>query len=233
MKLTIIGNSVALRIRPNKKNPLNKNYTLFLKEIFSKDNFEIENKAIGAQTVKDITNSLDNYINSFPDYFIINLGVVDSCSREVPLWFYRIATSKKDQVLLNLFSFVYQNIIARIRPILVFIRFKKPWISQKKFLKHYDLLIKTLIKETNANIICMGINLANDRIEKLLPGSRDRQKKYNKIISNLSQKYNQYFLDTADMKSNKYYPDGVHFNTEGHKQIAERIYKKIVYSKNL
>ncbi len=223
MKITIIGNSVALRVRPNKKIPFNKNYTAIMRERLDEKNQFVDNIAMGAFTVKEITKNIDYYVNSLPDFYIINLGVVDSCNREVPLWFYRIATSKKDTIFTNLSHHVYRGIIGKMRPFLVWLRFKTSWVSQDKFEKHYNIILRTLIKETNANIISIGINPANDRVENNLPGSRKKQKIYNEIIKSLAIKHEQFFIDTSDLISTEHYPDGVHYNTTGHEIIAERI----------
>jgi len=229
MKITIIGNSVALRVRPNLKIPNNKNYTSFLND----SELAVENKAIGALTVLDIMPIIDGFVNSFPSCYILNLGVVDACSREVPLWFYRIATSRKSTKTSQFFHFFYRNILSKVRPLLVWVRFKKPWVSKKIFRKQYSLIVKTLLKETNAFVICLGINLANDRVEKLLPGSRERQTKYNEIIEEIAKHNKQIFINTEDLDSETYYPDGVHYNIAGHELIAERILTEINRRENL
>jgi len=181
MKITIIGNSVALRVRPPQEHPNNRNYTYLLKEKLGSE-VTIENQALGATTIKNWLQFNDAVNNHFPDVFIIQIGVVDSTIREVPLWFYRLANRKVDNGITKIIRSIYRGPIAKLRPILSKTRGSRPWISMKKFDKYYNQLIAGILKETNAQIITLPINLTNERIEKELPGSRKNHEAYNTII---------------------------------------------------
>ncbi|MBU8893920.1 MAG: hypothetical protein KOO66_14155 [Bacteroidales bacterium] len=226
-KITIIGNSVALRTRPPEKNPENKNYGKLLEEDLClkipDKNFVVTNKASGAYTVYNILTKIDDFVNTFPDFFIINLGVVDASTREVPLWFYRLASSKKTGFIFRLASLIYRVIIIKARPVLVKLRGKRSWISSKKYIKYFSLLIKTLLKETNAKIIILPINPANERIEKELPGSLKKHLIYNKIMKDASDEFSLYFVDLEFLYSEKHYPDGVHYSLSGHTNVEQEL----------
>ena len=227
-KICIIGNSVALRVRPTEKHPENKNYFQLLQdEVGNNDLFY--NLACGAQTVKDIYKEIDNYIRIFPSYYIINLGVVDSSTREVPLWFYRLSTKKSLNPFFVFWSLFYRSIIAKFRIVLVKLRGKTSWISENKFENYFELILQSLLKETNAKIIILSINEANERIESQLPGSLKKHKAYNKIMNKLADKYNQDYLNTNKLIGLEDYPDGVHFSITGHKKIAKKL-SSIIYS---
>ena len=236
LKVTIIGNSVALRVRPPEKHPDNLNYTRHLEEILQKKIKEnaviVENKSRGALTICDITSSTDDYINSFPDYYVLNIGIVDSCTREVPLWFYRLANSQKDNIFHKFFSFLYRRIIVNIRPFLVYIRGKRGWIRLKRFKRHLRSLMQTLLKETNARIIVIPINPLSDRIEKELPGSRKNRLKYNRVIEDITNEFLQYYVNITDIE-NSYVPDGIHYSKEGHAYIAEKLASIIIDDQNV
>lgn len=232
VKITIIGNSVALRVRPPVKQPDNKNYTGFLEEKWvdteKSKQLAVLNLAKGATTVYNTIQNLDDFIRTFPNYFIINLGVVDASNREIPLWFYRLASSKKDTLLVKLANIIYREIIIKFRPLLVRLRFKRAWISKKKFEKYYTLLVGELLKETNAKIIVIPINIGSDRIEKQLPGTQKRHQEYNAVMQNVADKFEQRVLDITDLSSDRHYSDGVHYNAVGHKIIADKISKIII-----
>jgi lysophospholipase L1-like esterase len=111
---------------------------------------------------------------------------------------------------------------------LVRLRAKRNWIPKKKFRRLFENLITTLSKETNARIIVLPINLADDRIEKVLPGTRDNHFKYNEIMYSVLNKYpNHFFIDDLNLTSDEDYPDGVHFSAKGHEIIANRIFNII------
>ena len=230
-KVTIVGNSVALRVRPPEKYPDNLNYSRLLESTLNNSNIKppvlIDNRSLGASTVYNVINHIDHFIQAFPDIYIINLGVVDASTREVPLWFYRFASSKKDCFLCRITRMLYRNVIIKMRPFLVKLRGKRSWIKKRKFKKYYNKLLATLLRETNAQIITLPINLADNRVEKELPGSRKKHQQYNEIIKKLSEKYNQYFVDLSDLEPQMHYPDGVHYNINGHQVVAERLSSKI------
>lgn len=100
LNLTVVGNSVALRTRPPKPFPNNKNYSIILEELLNKEytnkKFLISNKSKAA-TIANFIKELDYIIRSNPHFYIINIGVVDSSTREISLWFYRLATQQKLQ----------------------------------------------------------------------------------------------------------------------------------------
>jgi len=226
-KICIIGNSVALRVRPALEHPENKNYYQLLQEV--DNNYSFYNLASGAQTVKDVYKSIDNYIRIFPTQYIINLGVVDSCTREVPHWFYRLATQKSLNPFYVFITLLYRNIIAKFRNTLVKLRGKTSWISESKFEKYFELIVINILKETNAKIIILSINIANQRVEAQLPGSMKKQKNYNKIMKEIADKYNQVFVETNGIIESDDYPDGVHFSKSGHEKIAKTL-SSIIFS---
>lgn len=229
-KICIIGNSVALRVRPPVEIPNNKNYSQLLRDN-SDNNFDIVNLGYGASTVKDIYGTIDSFIREFPDYYIINLGVVDASTREVPLWFYRLATKKSLNPFYVFNALFYRNILSKFRRSLVNLRGRRSWISQKRFGKYFELIIKSLVKETNAKIIVLSINEANERVEKQLPGSFRKHRIYNLIMKEITNHYTQIFLDTNKILVLTDYPDGVHFSEAGHKKIAEKLHSIISQNK--
>ena len=232
IKICIVGNSVALRVRPSLAFPENMNYTTLIDEMlnqrFNDYRFTLENKAAGADTIKNIYQKIDSLIQCFPDVYILNIGVVDACTREVPLWFYRLANRKSEDSISLFFRAVYRVLIAKIRPYLVFIRGKRSWISGAKFSKYFSLLIENLKKETNSRILVLPINPASSRIEKILPGSRKNQEKFNTIMKQISADNNLSFVALDQLKPEIHYPDGVHYSTAGHRFVAEKIVSEII-----
>ena len=226
MKIVIIGNSVALRVRPPKAHPNNKNYTYCLKQ--NRPNDEVVNTALGAMTVLDITGQIDSFINHCPDWYVINLGVVEACSREAPLWLFRMATSHRRGILVKGAKILYGGIFARFRPFFTRLRMGKSWVNKSTFQRHFDLLMTLLLKETNAKIIVLGINAPSQRIEMLLPGSTDKIVAYNRVLEAVAAQHKQSFVDLSDLIADTNYPDGVHFNQEGHELIARRIEKYLL-----
>ena len=230
-KITIFGCSVALRIRPAEYIPNNNNYGIILENLLNKKYPQncniVQNFAFSRATIFEIKEQLENYITTYPDFFILNIGVPDASTREIPYWFAQILNKKKDSNIKTLFLFIHAKIFKKRNAFFVKLRRKQPWVSAKKFKANYIHILKSLNKETNAKIICLSINPANKRVESKIPGSSAKYKEYNKIIEKIAKKYNAYYISFDDLVSEKHYPDGIHFNTKGHKIVAERLFKII------
>ena len=225
-KIVIIGNSVALRNRPHVKME-SKNYGQIIEEHLNSNTQEklilVNNLGVGSATMHEINAKMDDIINAFGDLYIINAGVVDATNREIPFWFARIMKIKRDNILSTIAKGIHKYFILSNRRLLVKLRGKKSWVSKKTFAKKYDRLLDTITRNTSGKVICMSINIPNDRVESIVPGTRLKYHQYNQIISSLAQKHELHYLNFDDLDSKTYYPDGVHFNQEGNKLVAQRI----------
>jgi len=235
MKITIIGNSVAMRIRPPLNYPENINYTRHLEKIL-RERIEkstyVQNHSLGGLTIKGVFPRMDEYIRTFPDFYILNLGVVDSCTRDIPYWLFKIIYGNKQDLFHRVIGKLYHSaIMKRISPFLVIIRGKRSWTSKKKYERMFYKLIEILTKETNAKIIVLPINLADERVEKQLPGSRSNHISFNKIMNKACHNKRIQYLNCTEFTSNEYYPDGIHYSAVAHKNIAEMIFEKIIGEK--
>lgn len=50
-------------------------------------------------------------------------------------------------------------------------------------------------------------------------------KTYNKIIEKTAKNFNAYYLNFDNLSIEKYFPDGIHYNSEGHKYVAQKIFE--------
>ena len=231
-KIAIIGNSVALRKRPPGLFPDNHSYGEILEALLNKsknDLFYVNNYSIHRTTIKDVLKNIDFFLREFPSYYIINLGVVEATTREIPYWFSEIKDHSINRFKISsyIFNLVHYYIFKKFRPFFVRLRRKSTWVSEKKFKLYYEELLKTIVKETNSKIIIIPINKGNERIEKQAPKSIKNYSDYNKILKILSVKYKCTYVDSDDLDSMNHYPDGIHYSFNGHKKIAEKIYELI------
>lgn len=231
LKVTIVGNSVGLRVRPPKAYPNNKNYGMLLEEMLQEKYPDtmvfVKNLCIGRGTLWDILNKRGDILNTFPNYYVVNLGVTDASTREIPLWFSNIVNRNRPSFFKKVLRGFYIHIIRKIRPHLVLLRGKTTWTSKKNFEIYFDKFIDYLVKEANARIIIISINSANKRIEDELPGSTKNYIEYNEIIKAIADKYNAYYVDFSDIVHEIHAPDGIHFSVEGHEILSNRIFNII------
>ena len=234
LKITIAGSSVALRVRPPEMADRTKNkvYGSLLEEKLNRACPEkvitVVNKGITRGLVLDALEEKDKLIRTFPDFFIINIGVVDAPNREMPRWFSDIIFKRRNRNLFRICNFFYLTIIKKyFRTPLVYLRGKRSWVGEKKFEKKYRELVEVLLKETSARLILLGVNQGNERIEKSLPGTLVKFKRYSSIIHTIASEYDLDFIDVSHLNSARHFPDGIHYNSLGHEIIAGKLFEKI------
>lgn len=228
LQIAVVGNSVAMRVRPPEQLPDNRNYTMRLREGMNgngecKGAVNVVNWSSGGATIREVHTFLNDIIRLYPDFYVLNLGVVDASTRDIPRWFFNIINSTNPSRFHRVMRFFHGGVVKRFRRPLVLVRGKRSWVSAREFKRLYALLIERLLKETNATIIGLSINLANERVERALPGSRHNHEKFNRIIEKTMQQSRCKYLDLKDLDTKIHYPDGVHFSAEGHLVVAERI----------
>lgn len=228
-KITIVGNSVALRKRPPVSPPFNLTYGELLEKRLNNSSQELYiTNNLGKQRnhLRTILGSLDAYVQTFPEYFILNIGIVEATTRDIPIWISDIKDLQEKQF--NPFSqfvnFLHLHLVKPHRSTFVKLRGKTSWYSSREFEKFYDLLISRLQKETNATIILLPINGPSRRLESLAPGTSQNIEKFNAIISSLGARHNLTVVNTKGLDENIHFPDGVHYSQNGHQKIAEQLY---------
>ncbi len=230
MKITVVGNSIALRVRPQIAN--GKNYAAYLQDALSKINreedVELINTAFSRATVYDIHRVLSSEIaKTNPDLFIINLGVCDASTREIPYWFAEILNAKKETPIKKIFTGIHHLVFKKNRAFFVRLRGKKPWISLKQFDSGYRIIIDEIRKNSNAHVICLPINPPDERVESILPGSAKNYVKYNSIIKQICKDYNLVWINLDHLNSLDHFPDGAHYSDLGHQLVSKAILNKI------
>ena len=228
-KITIIGNSVALRNRPHLKEK-SKNYGELLQKKINLNATHltlVENLAFGRATMNDLEQITDQIINSFGDIYVINIGASDAATREIPYWFANILNRRKETLTKKIFKGFHQYFFLKNRRFWVILRGKKSWVTAGNFEKKFEKLLITIQHNTSGKIICLPILPPNTRVEKEVPGTTKNYDNFNKIVRKLSNKYQVCFLNLDHLSPTPHYPDGTHFSQEGNKEVAESLFHLI------
>lgn len=223
LKIVIAGDSVSLRIRPPRENAEELTYAEHLTNLLPDST--IHHLGVGAMSIRYQLKDNDAFIRLFPDFYILNFGIVDASTRSVPEYLFRFINHEAANkwILIELLRKIVGFLELKYRKILVKARGKTTWSSSGIFREEYIKIIRRIEKETSAKIICLSINQTNDRIENQLPGTSKNISLYNEIIREFCQRPRCIFLNTASLVGNDELPDGIHFNAKGHKIIAESL----------
>lgn len=224
IKICIVGSSVGLRCRPVSDIL---NYGQLLDEN-ERIQLNVVNLSLGRYTSREVLSSRDIFIREYADLYIINIGAVDAPSREIPFWFSDILYNRRKSIFYKFLNTIYFGFISKYRRVFTFLRFKKSWISLNEFKNNIIKLIESIQKDTKGKILILGINSGNSRVEKQLPGTMKKYNQYNKELKNIALARNIGFVDVSKLDSESYFPDGVHYNDEGHKFINNQIIKHLI-----
>lgn len=225
-KIVILGNSVALRNRPHQKESSLNYGQLIERELNAPLQNEIvlvNNLAFGRATMRDMQGLQDQVINAFGDLYIINIGVSDAATREMPRWFADILNQRKQTLKVKVAKAISVAIIQPIRTTLVKLRGKRAWTSKKKFKTLFNKLIYDIQHNTHGKIIVLSLNRPDDRVEKIVPGTAANYQHFNEILKVISEEKEIDFIDLAELIPEVHYPDGTHFSEEGNRFVAKKI----------
>lgn len=224
-KIVIVGNSVAIRNRPH-DNATSKNYGQIIEEKLNTNSEQltlVRNLGFTRATMYDLHKVYPEIINNFGDIYILNIGSSDAATREIPRWYADYLFSNKRSFTVRILKGFHELVIKPIRRYLVVLRGKRAWTSARVFREEYIKLINTIQKNTHGKIICLSINIPNERIEREVPGSTKNYKKFNQIIKDISLERNCMFLSMDDLEVDTHYPDGTHFSERGNEEVANRL----------
>lgn len=229
LKVAVIGNSVGLRVRPPQPYPENKTYSQLLEHALLAQGYvgvQVENLCIGRSTVREVLEQGDNILRSFPDVYILNMGITDCSTRDIPLWFSNLIFSSRTSFLRNVAAAIHKFLIIPNRKFFVILRGKRSWYSPRRFKRYYTKLIKDLLKNTNSILILMKINVCTERVENELPGTRRNIVRFNRIIDELAEIAPEriQLIETDGLDPETDMPDGIHYSRKGHDKITKRLF---------
>ncbi|MEM7573475.1 MAG: SGNH/GDSL hydrolase family protein [Bacteroidota bacterium] len=226
-KLVIVGNSVGIRIRPHLRQE-SRNYgqrlVQLLNEQADRDTlWVVENLSFPRATLYDIQDHLPAIVAAQGDIYLLNLGVCDAATREIPRWMSDLILRPRKDWRSRLLGQWHERVVKPNRSFFVKLRGKSSWMTEQRFTREYRKLIRLIHGNTPGHLICLSILPANERVERELPGSAARYQKFNMIIAQLAQEEAAHFYELTDYEPEADYPDGTHLNDQGHLRLAQEL----------
>jgi len=235
MRICVFGNSVALRIRPPRTNPLERTYAEWLRE----DGHEVSVIARAGVLVAEAFATIeDDVVSRFPDYVIINHGVVEVCLRQTvrslnnrPIvnyylnsvfarpYIFATASSRIERVVWRVANAVTRRISSALG-------LRWQWMRVDRFIEVLDRTIALIVKETSARLVVIGINPCSLRVERQLRGSFAAIAVANTAMADLCGRFGERvtFIDPGvafeEAPLEEMVPDGIHLSSEGHRRMA-------------
>lgn len=238
MKICVIGNSAALKIRPPRANAAEKTYS----EILEAAGHHVRNVSRAGVTLQEAFGLLeDDVITFFPDAVIVHHGVVEVCYRRtIRKWnnaaipnMYLNAIFQRgyqfDDAPFRAINFVRRGLNWATKTAARIAGGKWQWQKPQDFVRVVEETCKLILKETGARVLVVGITPCSSRVERILPGSGDEILRTNQLLRTLCQRFGERasFVETESWMTEadlpRLAPDGIHFSADGHALLAKRI----------
>jgi hypothetical protein len=240
LRIVVLGNSVALRIRPPRAGANERTYAEWLAD----RGYQVHVVAqAGVILTEAIATLDDDAVSRFPDCVILNHGVVESCLRYNVRWINNQCI--RNYYLNGVFSRPYVPDSAASRLRLLFWRalnggirraaaltgIRWRWTSRAEFVLALEHAIAVLLKETGAHVIVLGINPTTLRVERQLPGSQRELAETNAAMGTLCERLGSrvsYVEPASYLEAGSIdvlVPDGIHFSAEGHRRTADALHR--------
>ena len=229
--ITILGDSLSLA-RSENGIFFKQTYSYLLNKKFNGEYLFLNKSKRGNTTKNQINpqNIYDDIITTNSKYFIIQIGIVD-CSP-------RIISMKEKVILRYFFSEKIQNIYIGFKSKyrrFITRNFPKTYVSLDDFNDNFELLIQTILKQTDVKKIAL-INIAdtNNGNKYRSYGFENNIINYNQVISTLQKKFKSKVelidLFSLSKNNNIILDDGIHITREAHIIIANEIEKVLFKS---
>ena len=240
MKICIMGNSVGFKLRPPRQSASEMTYS----EILETQGHHVRNISKAGVMLNEAFALLDDeLITFFPDLVIIHFGTVEVCYRQSLRWlnnrcirnYYLNHVYARhytfDGPVQRLLGFINAGLNFATREAAEFVGLKWQWLSEQKFSTVLRATLQSILKETRARIIVIGITPCSPRVERILKGSGERIQAANLAMQELVAQFPKrtcyldpcVFLNEENLPTLA--PDGIHFSAAGHRLMADAITK--------
>lgn len=233
----ILGNSVPLLIQPFRRNENEKTYSEHLRD----RGFLVLNSAKQSVILSDLYHYLeDECIRHFPDYVIIDFGIVECTYRARTRWIQNFFSMNawNNSIIRKGYNGplhrgvkfaakkIYKTLIER--PFYA-LGMKRRWLNPRHFRFILRDIVKRVFSDTPVRkVIIMGMLKPSDWVERHAPGTRKSVAEYNAIMKSLAHEYpNIVFIDVQALFPPEMTPlmtqDGIHYSAEGHRLVSEKL----------
>jgi len=235
-KVCILGNSVPLLLIPSRRSADEKTYHEHLEDM----GFCVINASKQAVMLADIYRYLeDEVIRHFPEYIVINMGIVEATFRTRGRWLHNFFSENawnNDIIDISYCSVVGRGIRRTIKAVyrpfgrlLYFFGIKWRYMPPWKFRHSLKDIIRKLIAYCPVKkVIILGMLPIGDKLEKIVPGTKKSVDGYNSIMENVAKEFEKaVFVKMSDVFSDKDMlrasADSIHLTSYGHEKVSKYV----------
>ena len=236
-KICVLGNSVAMLVVPDRKNTSEKTYF----ELLEENGYRTINASKQAVILSDVFKYLeDEVIRKFPDFVIINFGIVEATYRTKNrclhnyfsgnAWNNNIINTGYCSFSARVFRKAIKILYKPFSRILFSLHIKWRFMSPSRYKHALTIILTKLLAYTPVKrIIILGMLPVNDKLEKVTSGTSKSVVEYNELMKDICDIHDK--VSYLDM--NKLFKtsddiglatmDSIHLTAYGHKKVFDKI----------
>ncbi len=233
----ILGNSVPMLVQPLRQNSDEKTYVEHLRG----NGFSVLNASKQSAMLSDLYYYLeDECIRHYPDYVVLNFGIVECTYRARPRWLqdYFSMNAWNNSVINKGYNggikrgikFIGKRLFRKIieRPLFA-VGIKRRWLGPAHFKFILRDVVKRIFSDSPAKkIILVGMPPIAPWIERQAPGTQQSIAEYNSIFRSVKEEYeNILYLDPSTLappeRMKELTEDGIHYTAKGHVLVAQAL----------
>ncbi len=234
-KVCVFGNSVPLLVLPERKDSSERTYG----ELLELDGLRVFSASKQAVTLGDSFRYLeDEVVRHFPDYVVVNFGIVEACYRTKPrflqeyfsgnAWNNGIVDVPHCSYLSRGVRKVLRLAYKPVSAALFALRVKWRYMSPADYADALDFVLARLRAYTPVKaIIVLGMLPVGDGLEKIAPGTRDSVAEYDEIMRAACGRVpGAVFVGMRELFASdmdKATIDSIHYTAYGHRRVREAV----------
>lgn len=230
MRIAVLGNSVALSVRPPVATPGQGPFPRLLEVELRAAGLAVEVRswARWSATIVDGHRLFEEEVLSFgPQQVVLCFGINECCPRMLPrsLWTLLNQTDPTRGSLGRALARWASGALARVTPGVIRTLGLRGWMAPETFGALVDQLIRRVDKELKARVFVLGVTEPSDRVERALPGAKQGAHRFNEMLRVVTSRHSELctFVDVSGLVAaghDAFAPDGIHWNLQGHRQVA-------------
>jgi lysophospholipase L1-like esterase len=235
-KVCILGNSISLLLCPPRKLVDDKTYHEHLEAM----GYRVINASKQSVMLKDVYRYLeDEVIRYFPEYIIINMGIVEATFRTKSRWLHNyVSENAWNNNIINIgycskmgrgLRRIAKKLYRPLGNLLYFFHLKWRFMPPRQFQHALRDIVRKLIDRCPVKkVIILGMLPISKELERIVPGTRQSVAEYNLLMERTTKEFkNVVFVSMADLFVDKELPvatiDSIHYTAAGHEKVAKRL----------
>jgi lysophospholipase L1-like esterase len=240
LRVVVVGSSVGYYIRPKREVLAERTYGEHLERELERRGVPtlVTNSSRWTSLIRDANREIEELVlTHVPDVVVANYGILECEPATIPLallrWLFthgpsqslpaRVVRRALAPPLLRAYITLSPRVLRAMR--------LPARMGSKRFARELAQFVDLVHRERGGLVVLLGIGPPGDRLEEVLPGTRDNAARYTEIIRSVAgARAGTRFIEVDALETNgrDVVPDGIHFSARGHEALGRAIADEVI-----